>query len=221
MIKFNIYLSVCLLSLIPTTKTKGQDLRAGIEWEYETMPGLKTEFKFQFRNFFNNHEAMKTKSLLQAKVIYEVIENLNLASSLRYAYFIGIQNQYEKESPDSEYEGKLRLTFDINYKTGKLENDFKFSNRLRYQNTILEDKEKPYLRNKIECNYKITKNVKPFFAVEPFYNPGKKKIDTFRIYFGSDFEIFKKSIVVYLLYELKTKQENLCSYRIFGITYKF
>ena len=195
----------------------GQEIRGGIELEHEFTDKIETCFQFQLRNSLENNANIVNQTVSQINIEYSPVNNLEISGTYRYTHEIKDENKI----PEFNNEDKHRISADISYKTKKLSKDVLINNRFRYQYSIHKDgNEKYYLRNKLKCKYKFTKKVFPYAAIEPFYSINKKTINTFRLYLGSEFNLPRNNINLYIINELSTTNTRYTVYHIIGFSYK-
>lgn len=197
---------------------QAQELRGGVEWERKFKPKIETELKFQLRKNFNNTLYSVNSSIFQANFGFEPINNLSLTGSFRYA---GTMKADDEKSGLENYEDKYRVAGDITYKIKKLIKNTQLSTRLRYQYSRKDiDKEDTYIRIRTKCEYKFTKRVVPYIALEPYYSIGERTWNTYRFYLGSEYKLLKNKIDVFLIVDVSERDSDLNTNKIIGITYK-
>ena len=208
---------IVLFMLLLTVNLFGQEHRMGLEYEHKIIKHLKTDGKFEVRSL--QQENLTFNSMVQMGFSYEIIDDLKLGTTIRYS--LGDDDADEDEFL-GDYASKWRFTGDIKYKTNRFDNDIQIDQRLRYQ-LVTEpgDEAKNYMRYKLIADYELNNDVLPYVGIETYYSITNHKVKALRIYTGSEFEVFKNDIELYLIAEVLKKKDGLETNYIMGIAYKF
>jgi len=189
-----------------------QELRIGVD--YKRMLPAKLEFtsKVQLRNILIPQHTYYI--VLQVGLEYEIFKNLSLAGTYRYSLTpIGRSENFLK----SLYE-KQRFTAEVEYKWPRFDNGIRLSYRLRYQHSATQKgKSKDYLRSRLQVDYKLTKELRPYIALEPYYRLGKNEINKFRLYLGSEINVVRTEIELSYIFEVKTHDDNGWTSHMIGL----
>lgn len=210
--------TVILLLFFFSVVLTAQEIRSGIEFDRNILPKLETEVKFQLRKVPESADYFFNSCIVQVNLGYEFIAGFRLAGTFRYTGFAKEDNDIPSII---NYQDKFRITSDLGYKSKKFQNNTRLCNRLRYQKSISSiHNNKSYVRNRLKCEYYLTKKTVPYIALEPFYSFESKQFDAYRLYVGSNFELVFNSIDIYIILELNTKNGRYSSYHCLGFTYK-
>jgi len=193
-----------------------QELWVGVELEKQILPRIKTQAKLQLRNDIDNNSTFIDESIIQTYVDYKLFKNVTIGASFRYA--IKIEN-FNDQAAFKSYDEKYRLAADLKYKSNWLNNDIRISNRLRYQYNPSHKNDKQFVRDKIKCNYKLTKRAIPYLALETFYSIYDETMQTIRLYIGNEFELIYNKLDVYFIFEINEQDHNYQSYQVIGVNY--
>ncbi len=204
------------LALFFLLNARGQEIRLGINYSGQILPKAEVEGKLQVRRLDNQAGAYYT--LVQAGVQYDLFKNISVSGSFRYSLAPG--NEFE--SLDLDLHEKTRYTAEFRYKTKRFSNDVRLSNRLRYQHSAIQSNDqKEFIRNKIVADYKMTKAMKSYVAVEPYFLLDEFEISKCRLYVGSVFDVFDSAIEVCFIIEGKMDNKVISTNQMIGIYYNF
>lgn len=209
----NKYFLYILFYLIPTI-IEAQVVNDAKLWSSITVnkkiEDLEISFNQEFRLDENFSHVDKFFTELGAE--YEFIKSLSGSFNYRFAR----ENDYE----DYGYELNHRFDFGIKFKH-KIE-DWRFSNRIKYQTKTATPYENnpAYIRNKLMISYKTDK-LSPYVSYEFFYQFNDERvINRTRISLGSKFDISdKSSLKCFYTFENRFNTRNLQHNHIYGIGY--
>lgn len=161
-----------------------------------------------------------SKNTLKCGVDYALSKRWKLSASCHYSFLSRLpENMNESGEETSD---KLKLAADLVYEPKRLDNDLKITSRLRFQHTLAEDKKpKDYLRNKTTLDYKISKAMKPYIALEPYFNLHSNRFSYLRFYIGNEMTLRKTKIDLYYIAEARLKQEHFGIQYIIGADFRF
>lgn len=194
-----------------------QEYRAGVAYKHDIFKWMDADINYEVRSLQKDKNYINC--MVQTGISAELLDGLSLGTTLRY--LIGDNDDADDEYT-GDYSSKWRFTGDIKYKAKRFDNDVCISQRLRFQH-IQEnaDNESEYLRYKVTFNYRLTKKVLPYVAVEPYYSFEKDRLKALRIETGSKFEIFKNELELFFIAEALNKKNGLKSNYIMGVAYRF
>jgi hypothetical protein len=193
-----------------------QELRAELAAEYELGERTEMDAKFELRRFPD--EALNFGNLLQVALSYELFNDLKLGISYRYMM---TSEKLDDEVGASRNSDKRRYTFDIDYDFDRWDNDIRLSYRFRNQYSFFHPGKTSYkLRNRLKLDYKISKSMYPFVAIEPAYECIDKKLDYIRLYLGTEFEINNTDLEICYIAENRIKNSKPDNYYILGLAMK-
>ena len=216
MIKVVRHMITAYLFLWPYLNTNAQELRLGIDYDKRILPKLEIDSKAQLRKIMNQSSSLY--SIFQAGLTYEISENISLSGSIRYSSASG---EFDDEIID-EINEKIRYTADLKLRTKQFNNDITIKNRIRYQHSaIIADDDRDYIRDKFSIEYKLTRGMKPYVAVEPYLILEEKRIRKLRFYMGSEFELSDNEFELCFILEGKFKDEVIFVRHKVGIFYIF
>ena len=202
--KASIHIGLLSISLLLTSLgIAAQELRIGVD--YDRMLPAKLEFtsKVQLRKILIPQNTYYV--ILQVGLEYEIFENLSLAGTYRYSLTPTEMSENLLESFDE----KRRSTAEAKYKLPRFDKGIRLSYRLRYQNSATHEGEsKDYLRNRLKADYKLTKELRPYIALEPYYRLGKNEMSKIRLSLGSEINIVRTEIELSYIIELNTHDDN-------------
>ena len=202
--KASIHIGLLSISLLLTSLgIAAQELRIGVD--YDRMLPAKFEFtsKVQLRNILIPQNTYYV--ILQVGLQYEIFENLSLAGTYRYSLIPTEKSENLLESLDD----KRRYTVEVKYKWPRFDNGIRISYRLRYQHSAThEGKNKDYLRSRLKVDYKLTKELRPYIALEPYYRLGKNEMNRIRLYLGSEINVVRTEIELSYIFEFYTHDDN-------------
>jgi predicted porin len=209
MIASNMLIMLCL-------STSAQELRFGINYDKKIIPKLEIDSKVQLRTIVNQENSFY--SIAQLGMDYKISDNISVAGSVRYS----TAHSEIDEKINEEINEKLRYTADLKLSTERFDNGTKIKNRLRYQySAVITGDDKNYVRNKLSIDYKLTRRMKPYVAVEPYLLLDNKKIRKLRFYLGSEFELKNNELEFCFIVEGKSRDKVISMYYKAGIHYKF
>ena len=196
--------------------TSAQEMRFGVGYEKNILPKLEIDGKVQLRKRINQSKAYY--SIVQAGLAYDISENITVSGSFRYSTAPG---GFDEEINDDINE-KMRYTANFILGTKRFNNDIKIRNRLRYQHSVvISDDDRDYIRNKLIIDYKLTKRMKPYVAVEPYLLLEEQRLRKLRFYLGSEFELFSNELELCFIVEGKSKDGTISMFHAAGIHYTF
>ncbi len=209
-----------VISLLFVSYGLAQELRLGVEYDKELLPKFKTGLQLQVRNNFNS-PGFFDRGLAQADLKYNLLNNIAFGVTLRYTGVFEEEDEENEEEKGFGYGDRFRGTVDFTAKTNWINKEVRLSNRFRYQFSQRETKNKTFFRNKVKCDYKMTKNVSSYIAVEPFYSIEDKAFDTYRLHLGSEFDLVYNEIEVYIIIEVVPPDgEAVQLSQFIGLSYK-
>jgi len=189
--------------LLASLGIAAQELRIGVD--YKRMLPAKLEFtsKVQLRNILIPQNTFYV--ILQVGLEYEIFETLSLAGTYRYSLIPTGKSENLLESLGE----KQRYTAELEYKHPRFDNGIRLSYRLRYQHSAIhEGKSRDYLRSRLKVDYKLTKELRPYIALEPYYRLGKNEMNRIRLYLGSEINVVRTEIELSYIFEVKTHDDN-------------
>ncbi len=195
-----------------------QEIRGGIALGYFLSPKVNMEIELQTRKISYPETCFNRN--IEVKMDYSLAGLWRLSGSYGYSSLsIQSENLDENENENSD---KHKFTGDLVFQPKRFDNDFKLTNRLRYQySTVDNSRRREYLRNKITLDYKISKKMEPYIALEPYFNLLKQDFRYVRFYIGNELSFNNSKLEIYYITEARLKEENLGLQYIMGATYKF
>lgn len=172
------------------------------------------KFEFSFSEEFRLDENIShiDKVFSELGASYEVLKNFDISFNYRFSR----ENDYET----GNYDLSSRIDLGLSYKY-KI-NDFRISNRLKYQteNANPYENNPTYLRNKLTTSYKIN-DIAPFISYEFFYQFNDEHvINRTRLSIGSKYKLNKNNAIkVFYIFENKFNTTRLKHSHIYGINY--
>lgn len=202
----NIRLFVILALTLIVKDVSSQELRGSLEVpvinkeKYSAELGLDT--RFEYDNGLSHKD-----NLLSLKLGAQILDNFQFKTAYRHA--LNFEEIMQSElGEDSYFNDKSRLTFDLIYKTKRVDN-YRIKNKFRYQvSDMADDKQKTYLRYKLLLDYKFSKQFRPFYGGELIYKPEDNKLRSFRIYLGNEQEIMDRNVEGYFIIENEFKKTS-------------
>jgi|WetSurMetagenome_2_1015567.scaffolds.fasta_scaffold08682_2 hypothetical protein len=206
-----------LLILAATPVLKGQEYRGSVAADFNILSRLEGEAEIELRkawipeSFFNR--------TFQCQIDY----------ALTKRWTVGMMYSYSKITEKAEYtidEGdenldRNRFGINLTYQAKRFDNDLRLSSRLRYQYSMVDDaKPRQYLRNKITLDYRITRIMNPYVAIEPYYRLETNKINIFRVYLGNEMPFFNTRLEIYYIAEIRLKIDYTTARYIVGMAFK-
>ena len=202
--KAPIHIGFLFISLLLTSLgIAAQELRIGVDYN-RTLPA-KLEFtsKVQLRTILGPQHIYYM--ILQVGLEYEIFETLSLAGTYRYSLAPTAKSENLLKSLDD----KRRYTAELKYKHPRYDKGIRLSYRLRYQHSAsYEGKSRDYLRLRLKADYKMTKELRPCIALEPYYRLGGNEMNRIRLYLGSKINVVRTEIELSYIFELKTHDDN-------------
>jgi hypothetical protein len=206
-----------VLALISTQTLFSQEFRGGVAADFGILPRVEGEVELEIRKAWIP-ESYFTR---MAQIQVDYILSDRWSAGILYCYsYITESGEHALDESNENLE-RNRFGINISYQAKRFENDLRISNRLRYQYSSVDDK-KPtqYLRNKLTVDYKMTKAMNPYVAVEPYYDLGKTKLGSVRVYLGNEMPLFNTRINIYYISEIRHEEEYLDIQYIIGMTVK-
>jgi hypothetical protein len=194
-----LFISLLLTSL----GIAAQELRIGVD--YNRMLPAKLEFtsKVQLRTILGPQHIYYI--ILQVGLEYEIFETLSLAGTYRFSLAPTAKSENLLKSLDD----KRRYTAELKYKHPRFDNGIRLSYRLRYQHSAThEGRSRDYLRNRLKVDSKLTKELRPYIAIESYYRLGKNEMNRLRLYLGSEIKVVRTEIELSYIFEAKTHDDN-------------
>ena len=180
-----------------------QELRIGVDYDRMLLTKLEFRSKVQLRNIPIPQSTFY--GILQVGLEYEIFKTLSLAGTYRYSLTPNTMGEKLLES----IEDKMRYTAELKYRHPRYDNGIRISYRLRYQHSAShEGKSKDYLRNRLKVDYKLTKELRPYTALELYYMLGKYEMTRLRLYLGSEINVVRTEIELSYIFETKTHDDN-------------
>jgi predicted porin len=206
--------TLCLLSY----SASSQELRGAIAAQIDLSPRVSSEIELQARRISLPQTCFNRN--VEVKLDYSLFKPLTLSGSYSFSY-LSEQPEQLGES-DDENSDKHKISADVEFKPERFDNDLRLSNRFRYQYTTIDNsKTREYLRNKLTLDYKISKKMNPYIAIEPYYNLNSSDIHLVRLYLGNEFSFKKSKLELYYIAEKREKNDQIDLQYIVGVVYKF
>ena len=196
---------------------QAQEFISGIGANYGI--GEKWNLGAELQSRYNKADISTRSWIIQGEISYELFNRFNLSGTYRNTSSETL-NHYSES--DIETQDKDRYTANINYKTKRFDSDLRLSHRLRYQYSEHDDsKKKEYLRYRIGLDYKLSKNVKPYIAAEPYYYLNKNKLKYARLYLGNQFSFNKTEFDIFLITETNLDKDVFALHYMLGVKVNF
>ena len=195
-----------------------QEFITSVGANYDISKRWSIEGEVQNRN--NSVSEINTRSwIFQGEIGYDILDHVNLSATYRNTSTETINHFAES---DIEKNDKNRYTANIRYKTKRLANQIRFSHRLRYQYSQHDNKDdKEYIRYKLTIDHKLSKNAKPYVAIEPYYYLNKNKLKYFRLYLGNEFDFNRTNVDIFLITETEPENESFSLLYMLGVKLNF
>ncbi|MDF1673275.1 MAG: DUF2490 domain-containing protein [Vicingaceae bacterium] len=208
----NKYIVVILLSI--TNLGNAQIVSDARLWTAISINKEFDKFELSFNEEFRLDENMShiDKVFSELGASYKILKGFDVSFNYRFSR----ENDYET----GNYDLNSRIDLGLSYKH-KI-NDFRISNRLKYQTETANPYENnpTYLRNKLTTSYKLN-DIAPFISYEFFYQFNEESvINRTRISIGSKYKLNKNnSIKMFYIFEDKFNTTRLKHSHIYGINY--
>ena len=142
---------------------------------------------------------------MQVGLGYEIFETLSLAGTFRYSLTPSSTSENLLKSLDD----KRRYTAELKYRHPRYDNGIRLSYRMRYQHSVtLEGKSRDYLRNRLKVDYKMTKELRPYTALELYYMLGGNEMNRIRLYLGSEIKVARIEFELSYIFEARLHADN-------------
>jgi len=213
------YLKIIIANLILLLgyQFKAQEFITGIGVDYQI--GEKWEIGTELQTRYNRDDINTRSWIIQAKLSYKLFDGLYLSGTYRNTSTETLNHFSES---DIETLDKNRYTANVTFKAKRFNNDWRLSHRLRYQYSEHDDSDKKeYLRYKMSFDYKLSKNVRPYLAAEPYYYLNKNKLKYARIYFGNQFNFNRTKLDIFLITETNLDKEIFALHYMLGVKANF
>ena len=210
---------ICAYLFLIAFRTVGaQEIRGELEFEKDLGKHFEVGGTLGLRKNLTYSDHLVSHGIIQADAAYAPFRFLKFKTGARYA--VSIDEDHDIVGV-MDVEDKLRFTTDVLFESHRWDNDLKLSNRVRCQYMVYNsNKSETLWRNKLELDYKLTKHVNPYIALEPFYSFGEQELESFRLYLGADFEIFKHSFDFFVINEFEAFAEGFSLGQIMGFAVK-
>ncbi|MBN2275758.1 MAG: DUF2490 domain-containing protein [Bacteroidales bacterium] len=187
-----------------------QEFRSSLALDYAIFSKMNAELEFKAcQSFIPDKYSKKT---IQGSLDYSLSKRWKLSASYAWSSvskFTGNTEEIGEETLDRQ-----RYTADLFYKPKRFDNELRLTNKFRYQYSVTENsKSKAYIRNKITLDYKFSKILEPYIALEPYYNIHAQRFSYLRLYIGNEMTVMKTKMEMYYIAEARLNEEN------FGVQY--
>ncbi len=206
-----------LWSLISVQTLFSQEFRGGVAADFGILHRVEGEVELEIRKAWIPESYFSRMAQIQV----DYILSDRWSAGLLYSYSYITESGEDALDETNENLERNRFGINISYQTKRFENDLRISNRLRYQYSSVDDK-KPtqYLRNKLTVDYRMTKAMNPYIAVEPYYDIVEGELRSVRVYVGNEMPLFNTKIDIYYISEIRHEEEYLDIQYIIGIAIK-
>jgi hypothetical protein len=209
--------TLAIISLFILMLATAQEYRGAVSAEFSLLPNLDAEAEVELRKVF--YPGSYFNRTFQGKLSYDISSALKTA--LSYSYSLIDKDEEFSDEAEGESSERHKVSVDFEFETGRYDNDLKFSNRMRLQMAALdENKPKAYFRNKFSMDYRVSKKMNPYIAVEPYFNIRKGEIKVIRCYLGNELTLFNSNIDIYYIAEIRPVENYTTAQYIIGISVK-
>ena len=200
------------VTLIPGFRLWAQELRAGIDFDRMILPKVEFLSKLQLRRTFIDQHTYY--AIAQAGLEYKIIEELSMAGTFRYA----LGSMGMSENSPTPFHDKMRFTLETKVRSKRFDKGVRLRYRLRYQHSsTYQGNHKDYLRNKLTLDYKFTKEMNPYIAGELYYRLDENEIQRFRLYLGTEIQIFNREAELSYILEGDFEDSYFRSFHMIGL----
>jgi hypothetical protein len=207
-----------IMAWISSQTLFSQEFRGGVAADFGILPKIAGDVDLEVRKAWIP-EAYFTR-MAQMQIDYAFSKRWS--AGLMYTYSYVSEKGEHALDEDNENLERNRYGLNLNYQTKRFDNDFRISNRLRYQYASVDDR-KPtqYLRDKITVDYRLTRAMNPYISVEPYFNLVKTGLNSVRIYLGTEMPVLGTKLDIYYISEIRHEEEQLQIQYIIGASVKF